>query len=103
MTDQPATATTPAWPTKPCEACKAPIIWARSAAGDRIAVDAAPSVPPEGQKAVLLYGIAGFPLAEVVTNPARLFGRTTVYRRHLDTCPFQAHYRSRAARRRGRS
>jgi hypothetical protein len=92
----------PLWPISECDACKAPIIWALTRSLDKVCVDPDPAAPPAGQKAVLLTsrGSSVAPVAELTLDTTRWAGRRTVRRRHLDTCPFQAHYRQRAQRRR---
>jgi len=87
----------PTYPTGQCSSCQAPIIWAVTANTlRRIPVDLDPVGPDAGN--VLLTATGGEPRAEVVRNPARLFGARWVYRSHFVTCPFAAHHRGRARR-----
>ena len=102
MADPSAVADLPSpYPTVPCNACQAPIIWAVTRRQEKLCVDPEPATPPDGQKAVLLTdrGPGAPPLAELASNPAQWAGRRTARRRHLDTCPFKAHYQAKAQRR----
>lgn len=92
----------PGYDTGRCDACKAPIIWAVTATGQRVCVDAAPVALDGGQGDTTLTprGPGLPPLASVARNPAGLFGARRVYRRHIQTCPYRDRYRA-AARRRG--
>jgi hypothetical protein len=84
----------PAWPTEPCEGCKAPIVWAVTRNARPMPVDPEPA--PDGN--VLLTRTASGVSAEVVSNPARLFGRKA-YRSHFVTCPKADRYRRPRSRR----
>jgi hypothetical protein len=81
----------PSYPTDPCEGCKAPIIWAITDNGRHMPVDIEPVGPNSGN--VLLTGPPRAPRAEVVRNPAKLFGKANVYRSHFVTCPYAERYR----------
>lgn len=81
----------PTYPTDPCEGCKAPVIWATTSAGRPMPVDVDPVGPNSGN--VLLSGPPAKPRAQVVGNPAKLFGLRWVYRSHFVTCPFAERYR----------
>jgi hypothetical protein len=89
-----APAAAPEWPTEPCKGCKAPIVWALTINAKPMPVDPAPA--PDGN--VLLSRVAGGVRAEVVRNPARLFGKKA-YRSHFVSCPKAGDFR----RPRGRS
>ncbi len=82
----------PTFPTDACEGCKAPIIWALTDRGRNLPVDVDPVGPSAGN--VLLTATARAPLARVVSNPARLFGKRWVWRSHFVTCPYAEHYRN---------
>lgn len=94
----------PDYPTEPCKACSAPVIWAvvaaRWGAPKPVAVDADPVGPTAGTVLLTAPAPGVKPLATVVNNPAGLFGKRWVYRRHLDTCPYRGHYRNKARQRR---
>ncbi len=85
------------WPVEHCSAptCNRPIIWAVTSNRRAIPVDAE---PVKGGN-VLLREQHGQPepLAEVVRNPARLFGKTT-WRSHFASCPQAEKFRRRGAR-----
>lgn len=76
------------WPTQPCGGCGAPVVWTTTANLRPMPVDPEPA--PDGN--VLLTAVGLGVRAEVVGNPARLFGRTA-YRSHFSTCPKAGDYR----------
>lgn len=82
----------PSYPVDECESCNAPIIWAVTRNVRRMPVDAEPVDTSTGGGNVLLSREGGRVMAEVVSNPGRLFGRR-VYRSHMQTCPFRDRYR----------
>lgn len=81
-----------------CDGCKAPIIWAITARGDKVCVDAEPVAVNGGQGDTTLVGRGPGcpPLARIAANPASLFGASAVYRRHIHTCPYAERYRAAA-------
>lgn len=82
-----APAATADWPTEPCEGCGAPVIWAHTS---RTVMPVDPDPTPDGN--VVLRQFGGRPFAEVVTNPAKLFGRVA-RKSHFVTCPRAADFR----------
>jgi hypothetical protein len=56
-------------------------------------VDAEPVDVNHGGGNVLLTSSPAGPLAQVVSNPADLFGARAVYRSHFATCPYAARHR----------
>lgn len=89
-----APAATADWPTSTCDGCGAPIIWATTVRGEKMPVDAGPA--PDGN--VVLRMVGGRPHAEVVSNPARLFGKTA-RKSHFATCPKAGTFRRPRGRR----
>lgn len=84
----------PARTTASCRSCEAPVVWADSDNG-RICFDADPVAVNGGGGTHLLRARAGQdPYATRVTNPAQLFGKREVWRRHNDVCPHRGRYRS---------
>lgn len=89
-----APAAAPEWPTEPCKGCGAHVIWASTIRANTMPVDARPV--PDGN--VVLRWLGGKPYAEVVSNPAKLFGKT-VRKSHFVTCPKADRYRRPRTRR----
>lgn len=82
------TAATADWPTDTCDGCGAPIIWASTNRGEKMPVDEQPST--DGN--VLLRMLGGKPHAEVVRNPAKLFGKVA-RKSHFASCPVASQFR----------
>jgi hypothetical protein len=79
-----ALADAPRWPVDQCSTCGAPIVWTITTRLRSMPVDAQPD--PDGN-VLLTPGLpGGQPRAEVIGNPARLFGRTA-YTSHFARCP----------------
>jgi hypothetical protein len=81
--------------TRPCRSCQAPLIWAVTAGGRPMPVDAEPG--PGGLVALTARPGAA-PLAVVVPAAGRVqraarAARTDLRRTHMQTCPDRAHWR----------
>jgi hypothetical protein len=88
------------WPTGQCSGanCRATIIWAQTAR-ERIPVDVEPGSWPDHNIVLTARPGGPPPLATVLTNPTKAFGRT-LYRSHFATCVDAGSFRRRAQRRR---
>lgn len=87
----------PSFPVEHCKSCNGLIIWATTANLRTMPVDAEPVNPNTGGGNILLAETGATPRATVVSNPARLFGKT-VYRSHFVTCPHAERHRHPRAR-----
>lgn len=81
------------WPTETCSGCGQPIVWATTTRRRPMPVDPEPAIGGN----VWLFSSNGMVHAEVVVNPARLFGRAT-HMSHFATCPNAADFRLRGRR-----
>ncbi|WP_431976152.1 hypothetical protein [Micromonospora haikouensis] len=80
----------PTYPTEKCRSCPAEIIWAVTERGKRMPVDAEPAAGGNVQL-VEQHG----QLTAVVVPAKRAFGRTTLRKSHLMTCPQANEWRRR--------
>lgn len=103
MSEQTTADRPPQFSTASCKSCSAPIIWTITTNNERMPVDAEPVAVNTGGGNVILTERGGAaPLATVVSNPAKLFGKKWVWRLHMATCPHAEYYRGKAKRQPGR-
>lgn len=87
------------WPVTQCSTCKASIIFAKTAQGKDMPVDAEPS--PNGNVRLRDTGM-GQPLA-VVYGTVKQFGATGLRTSHFATCPDAARHRRATTKKRSAS
>lgn len=88
--------TAQAYPTSPCAACNAPIIWCLSER--RLKPQPIDLEPTPGANIRIVKRDSDGRLLAVVVGKHLAFGRTDLRRPHHATCPYASYYRRRNGR-----